>query len=137
MTKYELNINYYMHVKLTEFGKQKIIEKCGPDYFKYCIEGSLQPDGYYKLQTHTVMNLLGEYCYNGARDLPFNLNVYFTSDDLKVLEPNTARWIPASTKPGVHAGMKCSACKARITYREHNNGQHLFCHKCGARMENG
>jgi DNA-directed RNA polymerase subunit RPC12/RpoP len=30
--------------------------------------------------------------------------------------------------------MKCSECKARITYSEHFNGQHLYCHKCGARM---
>ena len=46
----------------------------------------------------------------------------------------TGKWISASTKPGVHAGMKCSECKARITYNEHFNGQHLYCHKCGARM---
>lgn len=46
----------------------------------------------------------------------------------------TARWIPASTKPGVHAGMKCSNCKARISYSEHFNGQHLYCHKCGAKI---
>ena len=44
------------------------------------------------------------------------------------------KWIPASTKPGVYAGMKCSECKARITYSEHFNGQHLYCHKCGAKM---
>lgn len=44
------------------------------------------------------------------------------------------KWIPASTKPGVHAGMKCSECKARISYSEHFNGQHLYCHKCGAKM---
>jgi hypothetical protein len=44
------------------------------------------------------------------------------------------KWIPASTKPGVHAGMKCSLCKARISYSEHFNGQHLYCHKCGAKM---
>ena len=44
------------------------------------------------------------------------------------------KWIPASTKPGVYAGMKCSECKARITYSEYNNGQHLYCHKCGAKM---
>jgi len=49
-------------------------------------------------------------------------------------EPKVAKWIPASTKPGVYAGMKCSECKARITYSEHSNGQHLYCHKCGARM---
>lgn len=135
MTKYEFNINYYMYVKLTDFGKEKIIEKHGYEYFKHCIESNLQPDGYYQLQAHTVMNLLGEYLYNGARELPFDLNIYFTSDDLKSLEePKVGKWIPASTKPGVHAGMKCSLCKARITYSEHFNGQHLYCHKCGARM---
>ena len=44
------------------------------------------------------------------------------------------KWVPASTKPGVYVGMKCSECKARITYSEYNNSQHLYCHKCGARM---
>ena len=54
----------------------------------------------------------------------------------ELLEDSAVRgkWIPASTKPGVHAGKKCSECKARITYSEHFNGQHLYCHKCGARM---
>ena len=50
------------------------------------------------------------------------------------IEQKTAKWIPASTKPGVHAGMKCSNCRARITYSEYFNGQHLYCHKCGAKM---
>ena len=86
MTKYEFNINHYMYVKLTDFGKEKIIEECGYEYFKYCIESTLQPDGYYQLQAHTVMNLLGEYLYNGARQLPFETTVYFTSDDLKIVE---------------------------------------------------
>ena len=53
----------------------------------------------------------------------------------EIVEPVIyGKWIPASTKPGVNAGMKCSECKARITYSEHFNGQHLYCHKCGARM---
>lgn len=47
-----------------------------------------------------------------------------------------ARWISASTKPGVYAGMKCSLCGARIKYSEFYNGNHNFCHKCGAKMEN-
>lgn len=86
MSKYEFNVNYYMYVKLTDFGKEKIIEKCGYEYFKHCIESNRQPDGYYQLQAHTVMSLLGEYLYNGAMKLPFDLNVYFTSDDLKLIE---------------------------------------------------
>lgn len=46
-----------------------------------------------------------------------------------------AKWISASTKPGVYAGMKCSLCGARIKYSEFYNGNHNFCHKCGAKME--
>lgn len=87
--KYEFNINYYMYVKLTDFGKEKIIEKCGYGYFEHCIEKNKQSDGYYQLQAHTVMMLLGEYCYNGARQLPFELNVYFTDEDLKPMEDET------------------------------------------------
>lgn len=59
-------------------------------------------------------------------------NVPATEVDTEVQK--TAKWIPTSTKPGVHAGMKCSNCKARISYSEHFNGQHLYCHKCGAKM---
>lgn len=45
-----------------------------------------------------------------------------------------AKWISASTKPGVHVGMKCSLCGARIKYSEFYNGNHNYCHKCGAKM---
>lgn len=44
------------------------------------------------------------------------------------------KWISASTKPGVNAGMKCSLCGARIKYSEFFNGSHRYCHKCGAKM---
>ena len=45
-----------------------------------------------------------------------------------------AEWIPVSTKPGVHAGMKCSLCKAKISYKDFYSGNHNYCHKCGAKM---
>lgn len=83
MAKKKFNINSYMYVKLTDFGKQKIIEKCGYGYFEHCIESQKQADGYYQLQAHTVMLYLGEYLYNGARDLPFETNVYFDEGDLQ------------------------------------------------------
>jgi hypothetical protein len=82
----------------------------------------------------------GEYL---SRDLLHTLKIadelLKTLDQEKALTetiepPRYGRWIPASTKPGVHAGMKCSECKARISYSEHFNGQHLYCHKCGAKM---
>lgn len=46
----------------------------------------------------------------------------------------TAKWISASNKTGVNIGMKCSVCGARIKNSEHLNGNHNFCHKCGADM---
>jgi hypothetical protein len=45
------------------------------------------------------------------------------------------KWLPASDKPGVQIGMKCSLCKARISYSEFYNGNHMYCHKCGAKMD--
>lgn len=44
------------------------------------------------------------------------------------------KWISASDKPGVKIGMRCSLCGARITYSEFFNGNHNYCHKCGAKM---
>ena len=44
------------------------------------------------------------------------------------------KWISASDKPGVKVGMKCSICGARIKYSEFFNGNHNYCHKCGAKM---
>jgi hypothetical protein len=45
------------------------------------------------------------------------------------------RWISASNKPGVYIGLKCSLCGARIKYSEFHNGNHKYCHKCGAKMD--
>lgn len=54
--------------------------------------------------------------------------------DLEKAMPTKAQWIPVSTKPGVYAGMKCSLCKAKISYRDFYSGNHNYCHKCGAKM---
>lgn len=84
MKKYEFNMNKYIYVKLTDFGKRKIIEKCGIDYYNSCIESEKQPDGFYRLQFHIVFSLLGEYLVLWARpeEIPFELNVYFKEEDL-------------------------------------------------------
>jgi hypothetical protein len=47
---------------------------------------------------------------------------------------NHGKWVSASNKPGVQIGMKCSLCGARIKYSEFFNGNHNYCHKCGAKM---
>ena len=46
-----------------------------------------------------------------------------------------AHWISASKKQGVNIGMKCSLCGARIKNSEFFNGNHNYCHKCGAKMD--
>jgi hypothetical protein len=73
----------------------------------------------------------GESFYHGVCAVEGEL---MCLEPVELEEPKIGKWIPASTKPGVHAGMKCSECKARISYSEHFNGQHLYCHKCGAKM---
>lgn len=122
MSKYEFNINFYMYVKLTDFGKEKIIEKYGHEYFKHCIESHRQPDGYYQLQAHTVMHLFGEYLYNGNINKPFDLNIYFTDDDL---QGSTGTWKRYSSTM-----MECSECKKHVTYH-----RYTYCPHCGAKMK--
>ena len=46
-----------------------------------------------------------------------------------------AHWVSASKKQGVNIGMKCSLCGARIKNSEFFNGNHNYCHKCGAKMD--
>ncbi len=46
-----------------------------------------------------------------------------------------AHWVDVN--PNLHIGMKCSLCGARIKYSEFFNGNHRYCHKCGAQMDEG
>ena len=46
-----------------------------------------------------------------------------------------AHWVSASKKQCVNIGMKCSLCGARIKNSEFFNGNHNYCHKCGAKMD--
>lgn len=70
-----------------------------------------------------------QQCINQIKKLPV--------EDITSTTETCGKWISASTKPGVNAGMKCSICGARIKNSEHFNGNHRFCHKCGTRMING
>lgn len=65
-----------------------------------------------------------------AEDVVERINAVPTAD---VQEVKHGRWIEASDKSKV--GKKCSICGARIKYSEYFNGNHLYCHKCGARMD--
>lgn len=72
-----------------------------------------------------------QQCINQIKKLP--VETFCTTS----VPETCGKWISASTKPGVNAGMKCSICGSRIKNSEHFNGNHRFCHKCGARMING
>lgn len=80
-----------------------------------------------------VLQPNGRLAYNAYGDL-IGLTYAEAVFNIEGDEQKQGKWIPASTKPGVYAGMKCSLCKARISYSEHSNSQHLYCHKCGAKM---
>lgn len=82
MIKY--NVNNYMLVKLTNYGKELIIKKYGYEYFVTCVESKKQNDGYYELQCHEIMHYFGEHCYNGCR-LPFEPIVYFDEKEVEIL----------------------------------------------------
>lgn len=60
-----------------------------------------------------------------------------TAPTVDAVEVVHGGWIHASNKPGVWIGMKCSLCGARIRYSEYTNGNHNYCHKCGAKMDGG
>jgi hypothetical protein len=77
--------------------------------------------------------------YNGVRcracefdDAMMEIEDCPTAD---VVEVRYGKWVSASNKSGVNIGMKCSLCGARIKYSEFFNGNHHYCHKCGAKMD--
>ncbi len=83
--------------------------------------------------------------YRAQRDVTWSMDHVDTMDQMidyvEKLPPEDikptkhGKWISASTKPGVQIGMKCSICGARIKYSEFFNGNHNYCHKCGAKMD--
>ncbi len=77
---YKYNLNNYIYVELTDYGKQLIISENGYDYFNILIERNKQKDGLYKLQMHDFMRLLGNHLFNGCK-MPCKPTVYF--DDYK------------------------------------------------------
>ncbi len=88
MKRYVFNVNKYMYVKLTEFGKQTVIANCGKEYYDVCIERQKQPDGYYRLQGHEVFRQFGPYMVLWARpdEMPFATDVYFTNEDIEEVD---------------------------------------------------
>ena len=74
------------------------------------------------------------YKYEGPDENPQWIQFCKTRPVIEELPTSEGKWIPVSQKPGVYAGMKCSICKAKISYKDYYGGQHNYCYKCGAKM---
>ncbi len=81
-----------------------------------------------------VKELFDTLCFNYdfPEEFAKGLAEFLYEEDYRKLK--LGKWISASAKPGVQIGMKCSLCGARIKYSEFFNGNHKYCHKCGAKM---
>ena len=62
-----------------------------------------------------------DYYYNAIKDAP-------TADVVEVVH---GEWISCKN----NSGYKCSRCSARIKNSEYVHGNHIWCHKCGAKMD--
>ena len=85
-----------------------------------------------------------ERCYNCRNFKDMKCDYCGTADYIYMIEDMPAadvapvihaHWVSASKKQGVNIGMKCSLCGARIKNSEFFNGNHNYCHKCGAQMD--
>ena len=70
-----------MYIKITNYGKELIIQKYGYDYFESVVESNKQENGYYCLQCHQIMSYFGEHLFNGCK-MPFEPTVYFDKQEL-------------------------------------------------------
>ena len=71
---FEYNINHSVKVKLTDVGKAAYVAA----YAKYGGEApklNYDDDGYCTMQLHAVMNIFGEYLFNGNNKLPIETNI--------------------------------------------------------------
>lgn len=100
------------------------------DELNYWVERLASP-GDVAMYYDSRADIMYVYKYEGPDENPQWIRFGKEPPVLEVLE---GKWIPVSQKPGVYAGMKCSICKARISYSDYYHGQHNYCYKCGAKM---
>jgi len=80
MKKFNINDNIY--IQITDEGWKHLEKTVGDDYIKHCIKPYKTVMGneiWYKLQTHSVMNLLP---ITFGTNPPYNPNVLFEENDL-------------------------------------------------------
>ncbi len=103
------------------------------DELKYWVERLASP-GDVAMYHDSRADITYVYKYEGPDENPQWICFKKELSALEELPAAEGKWIPVSQKPGVHAGMKCSICKAKISYKDYYGGQHNYCHKCGAKM---
>jgi hypothetical protein len=79
--------------------------------------------------------LVGLRAYEGRRMVEIVADCIINAPTIEAKPIVHAHWVDVN--PNLHIGMKCSLCGARIKYSEFFNGNHRYCHKCGAQMDEG
>ena len=83
------NINNYVEIKLTQYGKDILKEKEDkifteyPSLKEYLYKYKVNNRGYLKLQLWEVMSIFGDYLGNGC-DTPFEMDIKIKSSDVEV-----------------------------------------------------
>ena len=83
-----LNMNSYVRIKLTSYGIEVLHRKHEGIRAAYPFIGKFSPpktdkDGYYKMQLWQVMNIFGQYMYDGNINLPFELDIQIDDAQFK------------------------------------------------------
>lgn len=91
----------------------------------------IEREAYYQQINNLSKGKHGVYCA-AINDCMNALDEQPAADAVEVRH---GKWVSASKKQGVNIGMKCSLCGSRIKYSEFFNGNHNYCHKCGAKMD--
>lgn len=80
MKEIKFNINHKIKVKITDYGKQKLLEKYGQEYYKSCINSYIDKDGYFEVQLWVAMEMFGEFLFNGTI-LPLETEIVFIVEE--------------------------------------------------------
>lgn len=88
----KFNINSEVLIKLNKIGYERLVENHNqfieiiPRWQEKTIEDFEKlenENGYYRIQLHKCFELFHDLIYNGAKDLPFKMNILINNNDLE------------------------------------------------------
>lgn len=144
-TANKININEYVKVKLTDYGKEIFYHQyddLNKFYGKEIIKPSyptVDSDGYTSFQLWCFINLYGRYIDMGVQNVIEPLEIVFESAE------KTAEWIKQKSGdelfPEEIVCSKCYHSNSHLDFDEHNNPigkvflESKYCPNCGAKMK--